>query len=200
MQVKKEDLRENILQIAENEFLKRGFKGASMRTIAKKANTTLGNIYNYFSSKEELLEAVVGEVPLQIEKLLGNHTNYEADMTTSADINQAIDETDPKDLGIDLFLNKKFVILMEGCSETKYEKYREKLLVLGKNHVLHHVRHNQKYEKFAEIMAMTFFNGMIFIAKTSETIEEARSNFIKLYKLVCTGLVDQYEREGKHND
>ena len=61
MQTKKEEIRQEILLAAENEFYKRGYRDASMRTIARKANTTLGNIYNYFENKEALLDAVIGD-------------------------------------------------------------------------------------------------------------------------------------------
>lgn len=44
MQIKKDDIRDNILAAAEKEFLKRGFKNSSMRTIAAKSHTTLGNL------------------------------------------------------------------------------------------------------------------------------------------------------------
>ena len=44
MQTKKDEIRKTILEAAQKEFLIHGYEGASMRTIAKKANTTLGNI------------------------------------------------------------------------------------------------------------------------------------------------------------
>lgn len=40
-------------------FAEQGFNGASMRDIAKRAGTSLSNLYNYFPSKEELLVAVL---------------------------------------------------------------------------------------------------------------------------------------------
>lgn len=49
MQILKKDIRKDILFVAKSEFLAYGFKETSMRTIAKKANVSLGNIYNYFN-------------------------------------------------------------------------------------------------------------------------------------------------------
>ncbi len=40
-------------------FAEHGFNGASMRDIAKRADTSLSNVYNYFPSKEDLLVAVL---------------------------------------------------------------------------------------------------------------------------------------------
>jgi AcrR family transcriptional regulator len=50
-----------ILAAAMEEFLEKGFRSASLRNIVKKAGVTTGAFYGYFSSKEDLFEALVGE-------------------------------------------------------------------------------------------------------------------------------------------
>lgn len=52
---------ENILDAAQDEFLEKGFQGASLRSIVKKAGVTTGAFYGYYKSKEELLDALVKE-------------------------------------------------------------------------------------------------------------------------------------------
>ena len=49
-----------ILNAAKSEFLKKGFKSASLRNIVKTAGVTTGAFYGYFKSKEELFDALVG--------------------------------------------------------------------------------------------------------------------------------------------
>lgn len=46
---------------AKAEFLKKGFKSASLRNIVKEAGVTTGAFYGYYKSKEELFEALVKE-------------------------------------------------------------------------------------------------------------------------------------------
>ncbi len=41
------------------EFLKKGFQGASLRNIVRQAGVTTGAFYGYFESKEELFDALV---------------------------------------------------------------------------------------------------------------------------------------------
>ena len=53
--------RDKILSVALELFATNGFQGASVSKIAEKANISKGLMYNYFKSKEELLEAVVME-------------------------------------------------------------------------------------------------------------------------------------------
>lgn len=48
-----------ILAAALTAFAESGFNGASMRTIAGSAGTSLSNLYNYFPSKDDLLVAVL---------------------------------------------------------------------------------------------------------------------------------------------
>lgn len=52
---------ENILTVACQEFLQKGFQGASLRNIVKRAGVTTGAFYGYFKSKEELFDALVKE-------------------------------------------------------------------------------------------------------------------------------------------
>jgi AcrR family transcriptional regulator len=59
--LRRETTRETILQIAGDMFLAEGFAGTSMSAIAAKLGGSKGTLYNYFESKEELLEAFVRE-------------------------------------------------------------------------------------------------------------------------------------------
>ena len=55
------DRKQAILAAAFDEFTKHGFAMAKMDNIAYHANVSKGSIYNYFSSKEALLEGLVQE-------------------------------------------------------------------------------------------------------------------------------------------
>jgi TetR/AcrR family transcriptional regulator len=51
-----------IVHAARRRFLKEGVDGASLRTIAREAKTSIGMVYYYFPSKDDLFFAVVEEV------------------------------------------------------------------------------------------------------------------------------------------
>lgn len=59
MRVLKDNKYNSILHASRKEFIYKGFKDASMRTIAKEANVGLSNIYNYFKNKDEIFLAIV---------------------------------------------------------------------------------------------------------------------------------------------
>lgn len=89
-----EDKRETILTVAAAEFAANGYKAANVNTIAKKAGISIGAMYKYFNSKDDLfltimdygyqvLEAVLDEVDLEagdiydkIERLLRAAQKY----------------------------------------------------------------------------------------------------------------------------
>ncbi|ACR78854.1 TetR/AcrR family transcriptional regulator [Kosmotoga olearia] len=58
MQIKKEDKKDRILKSAEKLFAEKGYANVSISEIAKDAKVGKGTIYVYFSSKEEILDAV----------------------------------------------------------------------------------------------------------------------------------------------
>ena len=62
MQYLKDEVRNNIVKEALKEFRQLEYKGASIRSIAKNSNTSVGNIYKYFHSKEDLYENLIGTV------------------------------------------------------------------------------------------------------------------------------------------
>lgn len=56
-----EDTLQNILDRGRDEFLQKGFEGASLRAIAKAAGVTTGAIYGYFPDKKALFDALVSQ-------------------------------------------------------------------------------------------------------------------------------------------
>ena len=62
MQYLKDEVRNNIVEEALKEFKEMGYKGASIRSIAKNSNTSVGNFYKYFRVKEDLYENLIGSV------------------------------------------------------------------------------------------------------------------------------------------
>ncbi len=56
-----ESTKNRILQAGKAEFLQKGFKNASLRSIAREAGVTTGAIYGYYPDKAALFDALVSE-------------------------------------------------------------------------------------------------------------------------------------------
>ena len=81
-QILKDGLRQAIISSATEEFLNNGYENASMRNIARKANMTVGNIYRYFDSKEDIHRHIVAETLDEINSLLKTLTSNSVSMET----------------------------------------------------------------------------------------------------------------------
>jgi TetR/AcrR family transcriptional regulator, repressor for uid operon len=62
--------RKQILQVAAQWFVKRGFHGTSMKDICDAANMSPGTLYHYFESKTEIIAGIIAEEAQIMEALL----------------------------------------------------------------------------------------------------------------------------------
>jgi AcrR family transcriptional regulator len=76
------DIEPRLVNAARRRFLEQGVDGASLRTIARDASTSIGMVYYYFPTKDDLFFAVVEEVYV---KLL-------SDMTRALEPNAPVEE------------------------------------------------------------------------------------------------------------
>ena len=88
MQVVKDNTRKLLLNTARKAFLQKGYKAVSMREISKLSGIGLSNIYNYFSSKDELLTVVLRPLLNEMDRMLERHNKpggLSLDIFTSED-------------------------------------------------------------------------------------------------------------------
>lgn len=79
---KPDERRQELIEIATRQFINQGYEKTSIRSIVKDANGKIGMFYHYFSSKEEIFEAVLKEF----------NTDY------VASINQIVNENKDADI------------------------------------------------------------------------------------------------------
>ncbi|NMA16656.1 MAG: helix-turn-helix transcriptional regulator [Erysipelotrichia bacterium] len=197
-QLSREKVRNKIIAAAKEEFLEKGYKEASMRSIARKCMMTAGNLYRYFSSKEELNVQVVSEPMLLLDKLLKKVTNdkltfYSEDFDLSGDnlanlkekINVFVDEM------VDIYQQHKveFNILMmhsevndnivNWCANlTKY-------LLVGRNSIK---EFGEEASVLAQSYAVGLFSGLKEIFAISELDTDRMKKVTKLYLESCLSL------------
>lgn len=82
MQYLKEEIKKKIAEEALKEFKLKGYKGASIRDIAKNSATSVGNFYKYFRSKDDLFENLIGPVYLKLMDYTNQFNKVEFDDNT----------------------------------------------------------------------------------------------------------------------
>lgn len=117
---------ERIIMVSEKEFLDKGFRGASLRTIVKQAGVTTGAFYGYFKSKEELFDALVKE---HAAYLLRTYSNILADFRKMPLEHQVSSMEEASSLGLKKMFEyiwehkMAFRLIIKSSAGTKYENF-----------------------------------------------------------------------------
>ena len=190
MQVKKEELRIDIIKAAKNEFLNKGYDSASMRQIAKKAHTTLGNLYNYFTNKEKLLGAVLEPTIKSLNKLVEVHLSEEIQVHSLNEVDEAInqfgdffDESDFK-----YFMDERIIILFD-LKSTIYKEKRDWFLFKFKQHMAWHLNIDDFESPYIDIITNMFIDCIRHVLDKHQDLEMQKKEFLKVFKMLCTGIV-----------
>lgn len=73
------ETRKELLKCAKEEFMDKGFMGASLRNICQKAGVTTGALYFFFKDKDDLFCNVVGHMMDRLNAVLTEHFSVEVD-------------------------------------------------------------------------------------------------------------------------
>jgi len=77
-----------ILEAAIELFAEKGFQGASISLLAKKAGISKGLVYNYFSNKDDLVKEVIDQGMIKMFE----HFTLPSDVFTDADMDRLINQ------------------------------------------------------------------------------------------------------------
>ncbi|AXJ01190.1 transcriptional regulator, TetR family [Cyclonatronum proteinivorum] len=77
MEQRVKDRRRAIIGAAEQLFAEKGYEATTMQHVAKKAGTSIGNMYFYFSNKEELMKSMIDELCDEIWQLTPDYSSFD---------------------------------------------------------------------------------------------------------------------------
>lgn len=188
MQIKKDEVRLKILETATNEFLKKGYENTSMRVIAQKSHTTLGNIYHYYSNKEKLLDTILIPTIENIEAMLEEHIESAGKINlTHENALEYIKKFEDNELMV--LLDKKVVILLK-LKSSHLLKRKENIIRRVQEHLSWHFQmgHDAHY---SEIVLDALIEGVKHVLSEHEDMADAKAELIKFSHLLCTGIIGQ---------
>lgn len=189
MQVRKDEIRLKILEIATDEFLKRGYENTSMRIIAKKSNTTSGNIYHYYKNKEELLDTILSPTVKNIEIMLKEHiTNAPKIHITKDNALEYSKQFEENELMV--FLNKKVVIFLK-LESSHFLDRKEKIIRDFQEHLKEHFQIGNDDAHYAELFMNMIIECVKHVLIEHKNLEDAKVELIKFANLLWTGIIGQ---------
>ncbi|MPM01492.1 hypothetical protein SDC9_47732 [bioreactor metagenome] len=127
--------REAILEGAVKVFTKNGFEASSMDSIAEAAGVSKRTVYNHFSSKETLFQAIVADFLKQRDEI--KPIQYTSELPLEAQLKEFIKAElflidDPKRRGLSKLFTSVFLMDIDFCIETRgqFEPHRAFILWL----------------------------------------------------------------------
>ena len=116
MSVRDTSIDPRLLQSAREEFMKKGFIKADLKTICDNAGVTTGAVYKRYKGKEELFGAVVSDTLSVIDEMIESKTDVDLSVVSDDELRK---------MWIDVFWNVRddLVLLLSKSSGTVYENY-----------------------------------------------------------------------------
>ena len=166
-----EGVYEAVLECAKKEFLEKGYKDASLRTIAQEAGTSTSSIYTRFGDKEGLFRAIVEPVAEEIRRMF---------LEIQENFHQLDDNVQQSEMGRYTSLHQmelldyiydhfdEFRLLLDGAEGTQFACFLDELVDIEVDYTYKYmevigcesVRSGQVTEDLIHIVTTAYFNGM----------------------------------------
>lgn len=166
----RESANRRILEAAQEEFLCHGYARASMRRIALKARMTVGNIYQYYRSKEALFARVV-QAPVQQLSVL-----FRIGMETEEPMHQLVTGLCRVFIGCRI----PFMVLISHAEGSAYEGYKDEVVHIARKR-LAETLHTPGANRLADPLAVSLIEGLLSLFAQHEEDEQALTTDLQRY-------------------
>lgn len=187
-----EEVMEEILKAAKEEFLTLGYTEASMRNIAKKANLTTGSLYYRFLDKAEMLDAVVGN---EAEELLTMFKRIQNDFAKKEIESQVSEMGSYTENGLHVMIDyiydhyDAFKIIICKSKGSKYEFYIDSLVDIEVENTYRFINElkeknlkvREPSEDLIHILCTSFFASIFEVVQHDMKREEALKYADEIY-------------------
>ena len=185
-----EGVYEAVLECAEKEFLEKGYKDASLRTIAQEAGTSTSSIYTRFGDKEGLFRAIVEPAAEEMRRMfLEIQENFHQldDNVQQSEMGQytSLHQMELLDYIYDHF--DEFRLLLDGAEGTQFACFLDELVDIEVDYTYKYmevigcesVKSGLVTEDFIHIIVTAYFNGMFEVVRHNMDRAAAR-RYVKM--------------------
>lgn len=180
------------------EFLEKGYKDASLRTIAQEANTSTGSIYTRFGDKEGLFCAIVEPAANGLKKMFLEIQEKFHSFDKEAQLAEMGQYTSLHQMEMLDYIYDHFDVfrLLLDCAEgTQFSRFVEELVEIEVDYTYKYmevigcksVKSGLVTEEFVHIVVTAYFNGMF---------EVVRHNMDKASAVKYVRLLNRYHMQG----
>lgn len=193
-----EGVYERVLECAKREFLAKGYMDASLREIAKAADTSTGSIYTRFGDKEGLFREIVGPVAEGMKQMfLESQEKFHA---MEAEVQQEImpaytseGQLRMMDYIYDHF--EEFHLILEASYGTKWQYFVDELVEIEVEYTYKYmkvigcesVKSGEVTDMFMHMVTTAYMESMFEVVRHDMTKEEAKR---------YVGMLEKYHMAG----
>ncbi len=198
MQYPKEEVRKSITQAALTEFMEKGYEKASIRGIAKRSNTSVGNIYKYFKSKEELYEELIGTVYHRLINYISQFDKVNLDENALDIFNQLIEKImkifNESSNEISTLLNQSKGSKYENCKQI-FVEFIERTVTASVSHELSKKGKKLTDEFIIYLLSYSLMESIAIIVREKQNVEEVKKDILKIIDIYYTDVIDKLDNE-----
>ncbi len=192
MQILKTEIRKKIENAALNEFMKKGFKNASIRSIAKEATISKSNFYNYFTNKEELFLNLCNNAYKEFNSLITSLLNFELEQnfTNENYINSFINELSLKINKLISQYKYELILLFDCSYGTNYQSLKNNTIAFLERHFSDEIEenHNKNSKYFMHIIATNLIESILEITRHYQSENWGYEMLQKYFKYHIRGI------------
>lgn len=189
-QTLKPEVRELIIASAKKEFLENGYENASMRTIAKNSNMTVGNLYRYFENKEDIHSQIISSTLKKMNNAYNKLSDLDLSLETRVfdvrfntfDLENKLDEF-AHDL-VDIYFDNKTEFNIVFLQSTFKDNMIDWLIKLTKN-LISVIYGNNIGTKGIDLLSASisnsFFEGLRLIFFNNDSDDKNLVDIVNLY-------------------
>jgi len=171
-----EDRRQKVLEVAIDEFAAKGYSATSINDIARNAHISIGSMYSYFASKEDLFLTIVNNAYFVMEKILNDVA------VSSMDVFDCIEKM--------LFASRKFALEYPQLNQIYLDITTQALSQMS-------VRLSSKLEMITPQLLSNVIKQAKIEGKVSSDIDERVASFVidNIYMMYQFSFSSDYYKE-----
>lgn len=198
MRTKNELAVDKILDCAKEEFMEKGFEGASMRSIAEKSGYTTGMIYARFADKSELFKELVSDAANKLFDFFTISEDEFADLPPESQYKEMHSYVGVKvDEMIDIIYDNfdAFKLIVCKSAGSGYEYYIDKMIDVETKNTVRFIdtlnragiKMNEVRADLSHMLSSAMFNGIFEVVAHDLPKEEACSYIKQIQEFFNAG-------------
>lgn len=187
-----------LIEVARQEFLNCGFEGASIRTIAQKAETSPRAIYTRFENKEELFAALVNPVISDFMRLFFRERRAYWERAKNRDFSVSSESIYQGYLEFAYSHKLEFLLILQKSSGTRFDHFTDKLAAYDLKGVRRNIpkllkenpfeKNDQSTKLFLSNITRAFYHNLFEPLIQGLSLREAYDYASKLTKFYEAGI------------